>query len=51
MNVGVKLGWFLFFAFAVVLIWLSLGPIIREASVNITHKIGWKQAADYLDTA
>lgn len=51
MSFGARLTLFLFFSFGLIFVWMALGPITREITVNVLNKIGQKDAAAYVDSA
>lgn len=48
---GGKLGVFLLWVFAVILVWLALGPLVREVVVNAFSALHMDNAARYVDSA
>ena len=48
---GGKLGAFLLWVLAVILVWLALGPLVREVVVNGFTWLHMDNAARYVDSA
>ena len=51
MTYSRKAWLFLLFTFAILFLWLALGPVAREVTVNILNKFNQKSAAAYVDSA